>query len=331
MNNTQITRNRTQELVYNPEALTGAITAWALQSTDPTTARRDDLLRDKARAVSEFFAFARLHPATVTALHVQLWLGDLEGRGLAQATIYAMASRLSAFYKWAISDAQLSQIVTYNPVETVRPQAPKAYQTESTQALDLEDVKRLIAVVKAEAEKSVTGKRDYAMLLFYLFTGKRRAEVARLTWGNVKINGVVKVTYKVKGGEFVTKPVNHPAVKGALLDYLEASGRLEAMTPETPLWMAHDRSGQNAGALSSHAFVKNLKKYAALAGIEHIHLHQTRHTFANILVEQGESLGTVQDELGHKNQQTTRIYTGRIATRPDKSSAVIGDALGIAA
>lgn len=329
MNSTQITRNRTSELVYNPEVLNGAITAWAMQSTDTTTARRADLLRDKARAVSDFFDFAQLHPATATAMHVQLWLGDLETRGLSQATIYAMASRLSAFYKWAMDDAQLSQIITYNPVETVRPKAPKAYQTEATQALELDDVKRLIAVVKAESDKSVTGKRDYAMLLFYLFTGKRRAEIARLTWGNVKINGTVKVTYKVKGGEFVTKPVNHPAVKGALLDYLEATGRLETMQADDPLWFAHDRSGQNAGALSSHGFVKNLKKYAALAGIDHIHLHQTRHTFANILVEQGESLGTVQDELGHKNQQTTRIYTGRIATRPDKSSSVIGDALGI--
>jgi len=330
MNSTQITRSRTQELVYNPEVLTGAITAWAMQSTDTTTARRADLLRDKARAVSDFFEFAQLHPATVTALHVQMWLGDLEGRGLSQATIYAMASRLSSFYKWAMDDAQLSQIITYNPVETVRPQAPKAYQTEATQALELDDVKRLIAVVKAEADKSVTGKRDYAMLLFYLFTGKRRAEIARLTWGNIKINGTVKVTYRVKGGEFVTKPVNHPAVKDALLDYLEASGRLETMEADTPLWTAHDRSGLNTGKpLTSHAFVKNLKKYAALAGIDHIHLHQTRHTFANILVESGESLGMIQDELGHKNQQTTRIYTGRIGTRPDKSSAVIGDALGI--
>ncbi len=65
-----------------------------------------------------------------------------------------------------------------------------------------------------------------------------------------------------------------------MMDYLEASGRLEGMEEDTPLCTRHDRAGKAGPALSSHAFVKNLKRYAQEAGIGELHLHQLRHTFA---------------------------------------------------
>ena len=73
-------------------------------------------------------------------------------------------------------------------------------------------------------------------------------------------------------------------------------------------------------ALSSHEFVRNLKKYAAEAGIEHIHLHQTRHTYARIVSEETGSLIETQDALGHESPKTTRVYVQRIAIKRDKHS-----------
>ena len=40
-----------------PTSFDGAILAWADATTDPTSDRRKDLLRDKVRAVSHFFAW----------------------------------------------------------------------------------------------------------------------------------------------------------------------------------------------------------------------------------------------------------------------------------
>ena len=92
------------------------------------------------------------------------------------------------------------------------------------------------------------------------------------------MNGVMVATYRVKGGELDTRIVRDPTIRAAMIDYLEASGRLEGMTEETPIWTRHDRAGQPGGPLSSHAFVKNLKRYAQDAGIGALHLHQLRHT-----------------------------------------------------
>ena len=76
-----------------------------------------------------------------------------------------------------------------------------------------------------------------------------------------------------------------------------------------------------AGApLTSHAFVKNLKRYARAAGVGAVHLHQTRHSFARIVAEETGSIIDTQDALGHRNAATTRVYVQRIAVKRDKHS-----------
>lgn len=47
----------------------------------------------------------------------------------------------------------------------------------------------------------------------------------------------------------------------------------------------------------------------AAAGIEHIRLHDLRHTHASILVNQGASLFVVQKALGHSNPITSQRYS----------------------
>jgi integrase len=47
-------------------------------------------------------------------------------------------------------------------------------------------------------------------------------------------------------------------------------------------------------------FSKNLKAYARDAGIEKIHIHQTRHTFARIISEETGSIVETQDALGQE-------------------------------
>jgi len=308
-----------------PDALQNAITTWADATTDAGSRRRHDLLRDKTRAVSSFFQHVRKEPQLVTPIDVKVWQAQLEDRELAPATVYARISRLSSFYRWAVA----AEVLQHNPCDLARPKAPKAYETEATQALADDQVRELLSVVRDRAARSIVGKRDLAMLLMYLATGWRRSEVARLRWRDVRINGVLYVQARMKGGEYGEYEVKDRRVRDALLDYLKAADRLEGMQPDDPLWTAHDRSGLNTGTpLSSHAFVKNLKRYAQLAGIDDIHLHQTRHTFARVVGEKTGSFRETQDALGHKNDSTTRVYLQRVMVKKDKHSTDVLDAFG---
>jgi integrase len=313
-----------------PVGLQQAIVMWADATTRAESQRRRDLLRDKSRVLADFFSYAGKPPEMITAIDVKMWQAKLEGEGLAHSTIYARVSRVSSFFEWALSEESLGERIGGNPVKLARPKAPKAYQTESTQALDDDEVKALLAVVKAKADKgSLVGKRDYALLLFYLATGWRRAEVIGLRWKRVKVNGGLTITAREKGGDYKGRNIDDVRVKEALFDYLEASGRLDSMKPNTPLWTRHDRAGEPNGPLSSHAFVKNLKGYAETAGIGDIHLHQTRHTYGRWIAEESGSINEVQDALDHKSRSNTRIYVRRIAVKKDKYSKAILDRLDV--
>src|ERR687886_2136445 len=98
------------------------------------------------------------------------------------------------------------------------------------------------------------------------------------------------------------------------------AGRGNVLGTERPLWTRHDRAGVPGAPLTSHAFVKNLKRYADEAGLDHIHNHMTRHTFARIVNEETGSLLETQEALDHEDQATTRIYIESIAIKRDKFS-----------
>lgn len=318
-------------ITTHDDQLDDVIENWAIAKTDQSTPRRLDLQRDKTRAVSDFFNYVRKRPFDVTPIDVKAWQQHLESKGLSHSTVYAKISRLSSFYRWLAELPQFRGRVV-NPVEAARPKPPRAYQGENVQALDTSAVRRLLTTVKAKADSGdLVGKRDYAMLLFYFLTGRRRSEIARLTWGDLEMSsgGRVIVRYRVKGGKRERRELNSAAPIDALMDYLKASGRFRTLEADTPLWTSHDPHNQNPGGpLTSRAFVKNLKRYARLAGIGDIHLHQTRHTAAMIIAEQ-EGIKAAQELLGHSKEETTRVYVKRITVQKDRFSNALGEAFGL--
>lgn len=137
---------------------------------------------------------------------------------------------------------------------------------------------------------------------------------------DIRIDEYIILTGKVKGGDYVGREVRDPLLRETLLYYLSSCGRESVLKTGGPLWTRHDRAGRPGAALTSHAFVKNLKRYAREAGVGDVHLHQTRNSFARIVAEETGSITDTQDALGHRNAATTRVYVQRIAIKRDKAS-----------
>jgi integrase len=312
----------------DPEAaLRNAVGLWAEQNTRPETLVRAEKLKDKVSAVTSFFDFASKHPGDVTPEDVSRWRGEMERRGLKPATVYARVSRVSAFFRWLMGDPQLSRFIRSNPAAQARPRYPRPYQSESTKALSDDEMNSLLGVVKRLADSgSVVGKRDYALLLFYFMTGLRRSEVIGLRGSDMEFNeGVLVIKYRRKGGKFTAREVSDPSVMEALKDYLGAAGRANVMGSGRPLWTRHDRAGSPGAPLSSRAFVENLKGYAKEAGLAHVHLHQTRHTYARIVAEETGSFLEAQEALDHENAATTRVYVQRITVKRDRHGRSVAE------
>jgi integrase len=286
---------------------------------------RPEKLRDKVQAVTSFFGFAKKHPGEATPEDVSRWREMMERQGLKPATVYARVSRVSAFFRWLMSDPQLSRFIRSNPAAQARPRYPRPYQSESTKSLSDEEMNALLGVVRKSAESgSVVGMRDYALLLFYFLTGLRRSEIIGLRGKDLEAkDGALIIKYRRKGGKFTAREVADPSAYEALTDYLSAAARGNVLGSERPLWTRHDRAGRPGAPLTSRAFVENLKAYAKEAGLSHIHLHQTRHTYARIVAEETGSFVEAQEALDHENQATTRVYVQRITVKKDKHGSKV--------
>jgi integrase len=78
---------------------------------------------------------------------------------------------------------------------------------------------------------------------------------------------------------------------------------------EVPTWVFCNADGSplDGDNLRQRVFYKVLAEYKVLAkaGLRRIRLHDLRHTFASLLIQNGESLAYVKDQLGHSSIQVT--------------------------
>jgi site-specific recombinase XerD len=320
--------NLATNATHQAQALANAIELWAHVTTAPDLRRAKDIFRDKRRAITEFFAATQKPLSALTPLDVRDWHTELIKRGLKSSTIYVRLSHLSSFFEWLRREPELGAFVKINVARMALPKAPKPYQNEKAKSLTDDELARLWQTLEAEKNTgAVVGLRDYAIFRLFMATGMRRSEILHLSGLEVavKSNGLLLHT-RVKGGDYRSRMVDDAESCFALLAYLEKTSRAQIIGTPRPLWLRHDRADPNdETALSSHAFDKRMKYYAARAGLPHFHLHQLRHTYARIVSEESGSITATQDALGHRNLATTRVYVERIGIKRDAFSRAVRD------
>ncbi|MBA3634715.1 MAG: tyrosine-type recombinase/integrase [Acidobacteria bacterium] len=307
------------------------VESWLTRTVNPSLKRSNDIRNDKSKAVFDFFDFCGKSAQTVLPSDVEEWRWNLKTHRLADGTIYNRISALAQFFEYLRNEVGMMKLIPINPAKVSLPKAGKPFQSESVKALSREELGRLLDVVANHTiDKRPVHLRDYAILQFYVATGRRRAEIINLRGNSIEIkDGRFFIKAKVKGGFFLNFELDDETTKKALFDYLAASNRTDIFGNDEPLWLRHDKgakSGENKG-LTSHGFVRRMEIYASEAGISHFHIHRLRHTFAKIVSEYSESMAETQEALGHSNIKTTQIYVQRLAVKKDKHSKSIRDAL----
>jgi len=147
--------------------------------------------------------------------------------------------------------------------------------------------------------------RDRALLELLYASGLRASEAAGVRMDEFhETLGVVKVTGK--GGKQRLVPVGDPAME-AVREYVERC-RPRLLRPgnrdEGRLFLS--RTGR---PLERVAIWQIVKKHAKTAGLEGVHPHTLRHSFATHMLIGGADLRIVQELLGHADVTTTQIYT----------------------
>ncbi len=144
--------------------------------------------------------------------------------------------------------------------------------------------------------------RNIAVVELLFGTGIRVSELCALRLSSVNLaNGFIKVYGK--GGKERVIQICQEAILEALREYQRLC--LSSSRPNTCFFI--NRRGHN---LSSQSVRIMVKKLALKSGIlKPVTPHQSRHTFATLLLEEGVDIKYIQTILGHSSLATTQIYT----------------------
>jgi site-specific recombinase XerD len=214
------------------------------------------------------------------------------------ATVNRKLVTISKFCKWAVSQGHL-QADPSTEVKSVR-------KTQlSPKSLVEKDLRAFLSVVYGSKNT-----RDIAIAELLANTGIRVGELAALTIADID-KASITVRWG-KGRDSRVLPLN-AAARQALANYLKTrtskacSGQSRSEHREKPsdsLFI-----GQRGEGLKQWGIWKIINKYGTQSGVK-LSPHTLRHTFGRKLIKkQGVDIVTVQSMLGHKNINTTAIYT----------------------
>ena len=247
-------------------------------------------LRSYRRDLLDFFGTVKKSFSEVQKAHVLDFMYQCSLKGLSARTISRKLSSLRAFYKFLNKEG----FCKANPLDGVN--NPKVSKTLPP-TLSREEVDLLV--------EAADNSRDKAIVEFLYATGIRISELCALDLKDVDI-GSMMVLVKGKGKKERMVFFGNKA-KEALLEYLRDRAKIVHKIP------AKDREAlfiTSRGRISDMTVRRILKKLAKRAGIyKDVYPHLLRHSFATHLLEAGMDLRAVQELLGHKNIETTEVYT----------------------
>ena len=256
--------------------------------------------------------FGDKKPDEISVSSCRLFQIDLrEKSNLGYKTILNIRSAFSSIFKYAID----SEICEKNPILLVKAPSKnkfihiseegiatdhKGNSLDTINPFTLDDVQTLIAMSKGQFKN---------ILILQFFTGMRIGEMSALLWSDIDWNNkTIHVQRSSKNDGTIGLPKNGqtrrvdilPPVLEALKEQFKATGLKNSfifLTKHNDRYHAYD------------TFSDKWKNLLIRAGYDSRDFYQTRHTFASIMLQQGEELIWVSRVmLGHSEVSTTLKY-----------------------
>jgi integrase/recombinase XerC len=230
-------------------------------------------------------------------------------------TIGARIACLSSFYRFTIRMG----LLTSNPCDAL--ERPRTVASVA-RGYSADEVRRLLAVVP----DTLRGRRDRAILLVLVLTGRRRAEVIGLRAGDLSLEGdKAYYQYIGKGHKTGRRELPRPAYEAILRTLADAGRDLATMASAESLWQA----GAGPRGISSGTFYGRFRKLLAAAGLTPTGLHVLRHTAAKLRRDAGASVEAVSAFLDHSSLAVTTVYLRRLEGEADRTWRDVAVAIGL--
>lgn len=219
---------------------------------------------------------------------------DLADRGYAITSIDRHLSAVKSFHKFCVRE----EYAKANPASTVRLPAPP------DRLPDVLSIDQVNALLESVGGKDPASLRARAILEVLYGCGLRVSECSGLDLVNCALaEGYLRVIGK--GDKERISPIAGFALR-AMATYLE-EGRPAFAKPQkpTPAVFLNARGGR----LTRQSIHKIVAQAGLAIGVDNLHPHTLRHSFATHMLAGGADLRVIQEILGHADISTTQIYT----------------------
>lgn len=215
---------------------------------------------------------------------------------LKRPTQAEIASVFRCFLRFLYQTGKLT--IDLSPLVT----RPRRYKLESLpRVLNWSEVQKILSSVN---RSSTAGSRDYAILVLLATYGLRAGEVARLRLEDINWRKETIHIAPGKTGKTLWLPLTPQAGK-VILGYLK-HGRPPSKYREVFLRARAPRT-----SITRYGITCIVRRYIQLADLDPPRrgAHLLRHSFATQLIRGGASLKEIGDLLGHRDPESTHIYT----------------------
>lgn len=256
--------------------------------------------------LTPYFANTRLSNITPRDIDAYISTKRQEDR-LSNKTIGYHVTLIKMMFKTAMIWEHTSR----NPCEHIK--KPRAEHKE-IEFLTPEEIRLLLDYVEA---------KHYPLILTLATTGLRIGEALALRWGDIAFaNSTLHVRRSVTRGRVSEPKSSHSIRAVAMPPILVKTLKLHKLrcTPSENDYCFPSSNGtpMNSNNIYNRVLLPALRR----AGLRHVCLHSLRHSYASILIAQGENLKFVQSQLGHSSIQVTVDRYGHLLpeTRNDAAT-----------
>lgn len=217
----------------------------------------------------------------IGAYDIRLFLAYEKSRGISGRTLENTRANLSAFFQWLTAE----EIIDRNPCFTIKPIKYKDKQRFPFSAVEIDALR--------SACKDV---RERALVELLLSSGIRVSELTAMEVRDIDFHAMQVHVREGKGGKERVTFMSEVTRK-----YLASHIQKKGITGT--LFVNKKKEPLQPGGVR---FI--LKQIAKRAGVENVHPHRFRRTFATSLAERGMKIQEIQKLLGHSNINTTLEY-----------------------
>lgn len=214
--------------------------------------------------------------------------------GFAPTTVKRRLAAIKGMYRYLVRE----ECCVRNPASALPlPKTPERLP-------DVLSISQIDLLLAQPLPATPSGERDRTILEVLYGCGLRASELCALDMGDLALEeGFLRV--RGKGEKERISPIAGTAA--AALDAYVNEARGALLKPGKPASAVFlNARGGRLSRQSVHAIVAR----AGLAiGVENLHPHTLRHSFATHLLEGGADLRAIQEILGHADISTTQIYT----------------------